>query len=161
MLITSVTLVPVEKFWTWAPTGILQRLPPTKYTRPWSRFVIYWPSTEPSIKRCTCVNKRKNSRSNWTWDNTTTRCPGRFDSVGERMPAWEPACRLRVLRPLVIHGWAALAGCKRSAAMVRRTWVKITVCPCLQPPLTHKKHHPFENKVWEIYFYKEACSFVH
>ena len=25
------------------------------------RPVIYWPSTEPSIKRCTCVNKRKNS----------------------------------------------------------------------------------------------------
>ena len=26
-------------------------------------YVIYWPSTEPSIKWCTCVNKRKNSRS--------------------------------------------------------------------------------------------------
>ena len=28
--------------------------------------VIYWPSTEPSIKRCTCVNKWKNSGSVWT-----------------------------------------------------------------------------------------------
>ena len=27
---------------------------------------LYWPSTEPSIKRCTCVNKRKNSGSRWT-----------------------------------------------------------------------------------------------
>ena len=26
--------------------------------------------------------------------------------------------------------------------------------------LTHNKHHPFDNKVWEIYFYKEVCSFV-
>ena len=25
--------------------------------------VTYWPSTEPSIKRCTCVNKRKNSKT--------------------------------------------------------------------------------------------------
>ena len=49
---------------------------------------------------------------------------------------------------------------ERSAAMVR-TWVKITVRPCLHLPLTHTKHHPFENKVWEIYFYKEVYSFVH
>ena len=32
-------------------------------------IVIYWPSTEPSIKRCTCVNKRKNSGSRWTLEN--------------------------------------------------------------------------------------------
>ena len=35
--------------------------------------VIYWPSTEPSIKRCTCVNKRKNSRSWWTSNKNITR----------------------------------------------------------------------------------------
>ena len=29
-------------------------------------IVIDWPSTEPSIKGCTCVNKRKNSGSRWT-----------------------------------------------------------------------------------------------
>ena len=28
-------------------------------------------------------------------------------------------------------------------------------------PLTHKKHHPFENKVGHVYFYKEVCTFVH
>ena len=38
--------------------------------------VIYWPSTEPSIKRCTCVNKRKNSGSRWTLENNITRCLG-------------------------------------------------------------------------------------
>ena len=46
----------------------------------------------PSIKRCTCVNKRKNSGSKWVWGNNITRCPEQFESVGERMPAWEPAC---------------------------------------------------------------------
>ena len=28
--------------------------------------VTYWPLTEPSIKRCTCVSKRKNSGNRWT-----------------------------------------------------------------------------------------------
>ena len=40
------------------------------------RTVIYWPSTEPSIKRRTCVNKRKNSGSWWMLENDITRCPG-------------------------------------------------------------------------------------
>ena len=55
------------------------------------KSVIYWPSTAPSIKRCTCVDKRKNSGSRCTWDNNISRCPGRFGSVGEKMPKWEPA----------------------------------------------------------------------
>ena len=32
----------------------------------------------------------------------------------------------------------------------------------LHPSLTHHRNiNPFENKVWEIYFYKEVCWFVH
>ena len=49
--------------------------------------VIYRPSTKPSIKRCTCVNKWKNSRSRWVLENNITRCPGLFESAGDRMPA--------------------------------------------------------------------------
>ena len=31
----------------------------------------------------------------------------------------------------------------------------------LHPSLTHHRSiNPFENKVWEIYFYKEVCSFI-
>ena len=37
-------------------------------------YVIFWPSTEPSIKRCTCVNKWKNSGSRWALDGNITRC---------------------------------------------------------------------------------------
>ena len=121
--------------------------------------VIYWPSTEPPIKRCTCVNKRKNSGSRWTWDNNITRCPD--GSSQSEMPAWEPACRLRVLRPSVTHGWATQAKMRKKCYYgQRRTWVNIAVRPCLHSSLTHSKHHPFENKVWEIYLYKEVCSFV-
>ena len=98
-----------------------------------THYVIYWPSTEPSIKRCTCVNKRKNSGNRCTLDNNITRCPGRFEWVGERMPAWEPACRLRVWRSSVTHSWAAQPGCERNAATVRRTLGQyVVVCPRLQ-----------------------------
>ena len=38
-------------------------------------YVIYWPSTELSTKRCICVNKRKNSGSRWALDNYITRYP--------------------------------------------------------------------------------------
>ena len=35
--------------------------------------------------------------------------------------------------PSVTHSWAAQPECKRSAAMVRRTWAQyVAVCPCLQ-----------------------------
>ena len=43
--------------------------------------VIYWPSTKPSIKRCTCVNKQRNSGSRWASDNYITRCHRRLGSV--------------------------------------------------------------------------------
>ena len=45
------------------------------YTTLYAAGVIYWPSTEPSIKRCTSVNKRKNSRSRWTVNNNIIRYP--------------------------------------------------------------------------------------
>ena len=40
-----------------------------------------------------------------------------------------------------------------------------SICSSLYPSPTHLSHatniNPFENKVWEIYFYKDVCSFVH
>ena len=82
--------------------------------------VTYWPSTEPSIKRCTCVNKQRNSGNSciwlkiseyhldlWTWLNSVqmhtpndiTRCHRQLGSVGvrvaipvgDKMLEWEPA----------------------------------------------------------------------
>ena len=38
--------------------------------------------------------------------------------------------------------------------------VNIAVRPYLHSFLTHNKHHPFENKVRDLYFYKEVYSFV-
>ena len=56
------------------------------------RDVLYWPSTEPSIKRCTCVNKRKKSGSRWTLGKNIGRCSGQSETG---MLEWGPACRLK------------------------------------------------------------------
>ena len=90
--------------------------------------VIYWPSTDPSIKRFSCVNKQKNSGSRLTEDNNITRCPGQFESVRDKMPKWEPVAD---------RGLSALSDpqprWERSAVMVEEELrVNIAVCPCLQ-----------------------------
>ena len=124
-------------------------------------YVIYWPSTEPSIKRCTCVNKRKNSGSRWTWDNNITRTQSDWVS-------WEQDASVRIslqaegLRPSVTHGWATQPRWWRSAAMIKRTWGQYS---SLSPSPTHLSHTTnitlSRIKCERLYFYKEVCSFVH
>ena len=52
-----------------------------KFSHSSSIYVIYWTWTEPSINRCTCVNKWRNSGSWWAWDNYITRCHRQLGSV--------------------------------------------------------------------------------
>ena len=135
------------------------------YKNPCSILCKYWPSTEPSIKRFTCVNKRKNSGSWWTQENYITRCLRRFEPVGVswrqdaelRANGWQSVCALsdpRLSNPSQDEGDVLL-------------WLEElgSICSSLSPSQTHLSHttnnNPFENKVWEIYFYKEVCSFVH
>ena len=110
--------------------------------------VIYWSSTEPSIKRCTCVNKWKNSESRWALENYITRCPDGLRQL-------ETGCRSETqlqtadFGSLVTPNWATQAKMRKKCCCGREwTWVNITVH--LHSFLTHNKHHPFENKVWEI-----------
>ena len=59
------------------------------------------------------------------------------------------------------HGWAAQSECERSATMVRGTWGQYVAVSLSPTHLSHTRNiNPFENKVWEVYFYKEVCSFV-
>ena len=109
-------------------------------TVPW---VIYWLWTEPSIKRCTCVNKRKNSGSSWTIDNNITRCPDGSSQLESRCRS-ETSCRQRALGPYWPPVEQPKLRCERSAAI-----------PVSNSSFIHNKHHPFENKVWEIYFYHQ------
>ena len=94
-------------------------------------FVTYWPSIGPSIKRCTCVNKRKNSGSRWTLDNNITSTQTAWVSWSQlERRCWSESQRLWALSdPRLINPsqdeeevllWSEELG------------VKITVCPRLQ-----------------------------
>ena len=116
--------------------------------------VIYWLSTEPLIKRCTCVNKRKNSGSRWTLENNITRYPGGSSQL-ETGCRSENQLQTEGFGLLVTLGWATKAKMRKKCCYGRgRTWVNIAVRPSLHSFLTHNRHHLFENKVWEIYIKK-------
>ena len=123
--------------------------------------VIYWPSTDPSIKRCTCVNKRKNSGSRWARDNNITRCPGGSSQLGTR-------CRCESQRQTegfgfsVIYGWATSAKMRKSCCYGQKNLGQYS---CLSPSPTHLSHTTnitlSRIKCERLYFYKEGCSFVY
>ena len=101
---------------------------------PSAGIVTYWPSTEPSIKRCTCVNKQ-NSGSRWMLDNYITRCPRRFEPVGV---SWRQDAELR---PAADRGpcgpqWPPVEQPSQDEEKVlvwsEELWVNITVCPRFQ-----------------------------
>ena len=119
--------------------------------------VIYWPLTEPSIKRCTCVNKRKKKRKQVGVMKEYRQLLAAVELVGDRKASLQTkSCDLQ--RPPVEQPQPR---CGRSAAIVRRRiWVNIAVCPCLYSSLTH--HRNIENKVWEIdiFIKKRVCSFI-
>ena len=108
----------------------------------------------------------------WASNNYITRCHRWLGSVslssvpvtvGDRMPVeWEPAPD-RGLGPSATQGWAAQPRWGRSAAMVtRRTLGQyVAICLCLQLTSYTQLTSTLSNKVWEVYFYKEVCLFVH
>ena len=123
--------------------------------------VIYWPSTEPSVKRCTCVNKQKNSRSRWTLENNISWCPGGSNSVETGMPNCEPTCGLWLLGPQGPRVEQPQPRCERSAAMVqRRTWVNIAVCPCLHSSLTYIRTSTLSKIEWKRFIFLSRRVFV-
>ena len=122
------------------------------------------PSTEPSIKRSTCVNKRRNSGSRCTWDSYIIRCHRRLGSIPVVFGAsWEQDAGVRISLQTETHGWATPAKMRKKCCYGQKNFGSI--CSSLSPFPTHLSHttniNPFENKVWEIYLYKKVCSFVH
>ena len=92
------------------------------------KYVTYWPSTEPSIKRCTCVNKRKQVDVKQKY-NLDTDGLSQLGTRGQR----ENSLQTEGLRSSVTHGWAAQPGRERSVAMVRISLGQcVVVCPRLQ-----------------------------
>ena len=94
--------------------------------------VIYWPSTEPLIKRCTWVNKWKNSGSRWALDNNITWCPDGLSQLETR--CWsDNQLQTEGFGPSVTRCWATPAKMRKKCCYGwGRTWVNIAVCPCLQ-----------------------------
>ena len=111
-------------------------------------FVIYWPLTEPSIKRCTCVNKWKNSGSRWALNNNITRAQTawvswRQDASGVRTSSRQRAWALsdpRLSSPARMRNKCCY-GQKNFGSIYQSV-----------PVSTHNQHHPFKNKVWAIIF---------
>ena len=131
-------------------------------------------------QRCTCVNKqkkkKKKKRKQVAVMKEYRQMPAAVETAGVGRPEREPACKLRTPLRAVTLSDPRLNNPSQDAeevpsgflkitqrAMVKkRSWVNIAVCPCLHTSLTHHRNiNPFENKVREICFYKEVCSFVY
>ena len=96
--------------------------------------------------------------SRWTLNNYITQCHSWSQLVGVRgsenqLPAEDLGPQdPRLSRP---------AEWERSAAKDRGTWGQyVAICSVSNSPLTHNPFATLLNKVWEVYFSKEVCSFV-
>ena len=138
--------------------------------------VTYWPSTQLSIEKqvhsvedltLTCRRVEFGAdatltRSRWMSNNYITRCHRQFELVGVRVAVRGSENQLSAegLRPQ--DPWlSSPAEWERSAAKDRRTWGQyVAVYSVFNSPLTHNPFATLSNKVWEVYFSKEVCSFV-
>ena len=104
--------------------------------------VTYWPSTELTIKRCTCVNKWKQVYVKQKYNQDTDGL-SQLEIGCQRS---ENQLQTDGLGPSVAHGWAAQPESERSAAMVRRTWGQyVAVCPRLQLTSHTQETSPFQE----------------
>ena len=147
--------------------------------------VTYWPTTELSIKRCTCINNRcirlkisgyhldcgrvefgvdaTPTRSRWMSNNYITRCHRRLGLVGVSC-SWSSSCSSRRWEPAPIRGlgpsgqpgWAARW--ERSAAKVRGTWGQyVAVCSVSNSSLTHNPFATLSRIKCERYIFLNKC----
>ena len=117
--------------------------------------VIHWPSTKPSIKRCTGVNKRKNSGSRWTLNNNITRAQTVW--VSWRQDAELRASgRHRALGPQ----WSKVEQpSEDEKEVLLGQYSSLSPSPA---HLSHTTNITLSRISCEIlYFYEEVCSFVH
>ena len=114
-----------------------------------------------SVQMCTPTGSR------WMSNNYITRCRRRLGSVGVRVAVpvgdrcrSENQLQTEVLGPKDPR-LSSPSECEGSAAMVIGTWGQY-VAVCLRLQLTSHKQPTLtlSNKVWDVYIYKEVCSFV-
>ena len=121
-------------------------------------IVIYWPSTEPSIKRCTCINKQKNSGSRWALNNNITWTQMVWVS-------WRQDANVRIslqIEPSVTHGRATSAKMRKKCCYGQKNWGQNS---CLSPfptNLSHTSNITLSRIKCEKYIFikKCVCSFI-
>ena len=124
--------------------------------------VIYCPLTEPSIKRCTCVNKQKYSGSRWALNNNVTRYPDGSSQLETK--CWsESQWQTEGFGPSVTHGWATPAKMRKKCCYGREKNLGQYSSLSLSPAhLLHTINITLSKIKYErLYFYKEVYSFVH
>ena len=125
-------------------------------------IVIYWPSTEPSIKRWTCVNKRKNSGSRWMLDNNIARCTDDSSQLETRCRS-ESQRQTESFGPSVTHGWATPAKIRKKSCYGREKnlgqYSNLSLSPVHLSRTTNITLLKIKCEI--LYFYKEVYSFVH
>ena len=100
-------------------------------------IVTYWLSTEPSIKRCICVNKQKNSGSRWVSNKNITRTKTAWVScswsqLGTRCRS-ESQWQTEGFRLSVTHGLATTAKMRKKCCYGQKNLGQyVTVCSRLQ-----------------------------
>ena len=98
--------------------------------------------------------------SRWISNNDITRCDRQFELVGVSLLQFEAVRTSRGLGPQDPRS-SSIAEWERSAANDRRTGGQyVAVCSVSNSPLIHNPFATLLNKVWEVYFSKEVCSFV-
>ena len=113
-----------------------------KPTLPWSYnytnklVIMYLPSTEQSIKRCTCVNKRENSGSKWMLEINITRSPGGSSQL-ETGCRSENQLQTEGFGPLVTFGWATQAKMRKKCCYGREMHLGHYSSPSLSPFISH------------------------
>ena len=142
-----------------------------------SSDVTYWPSTKLSIEKqvppveditltCGWVEFGADAtptRSRWTSNNSITRCHSWSQLVGVSVAVRGSGNQL-LEESLGPHDplLSSPAEWERNATIVRGNWGQyVAVCSVSNSPLTHNRFATLSNKMWEVYFSKEVCSFVH
>ena len=125
-------------------------------------WVKYWPSTESSIKKSTCANKRKNSGSRWMLENNITRCPdgsSQLETRCRRESQWQS----EGFGPSVTHGWATPAKMRKKCCYGREENLgQYSSLSLSSAHLSHTRNITLSRINCERYiFYKEVYSFVH
>ena len=131
--------------WSWVSTMVLRSCGLTRQLGfwgwtieddSWVPAVIYWPSTEPSIKRCPSVNKRKNSGSRWMLENNITRCPGGSSQL-ETGCQRENQLQTEGFGHSVTHCWATPAKMRKKCCYGREKNLGQYSSPSLSPLISH------------------------